>query len=129
MSISEKTPERLVLVSLFFSLVNFLFNGINGASILLFLVFTASVFISVKLFLLLHRIEATALVDTAEFKFYLGMAALFFITIATFSYSWLFGVFYGFVVAVYYISPYDRAWLSGKAEIVMSENKIEYREV
>lgn len=129
MSVSEKTPERLVLVSLFFSLVQFMMNGVNGASILLFLVFTLSVYVSVKLFLLLHRIESTALVDTADFKFYLGIAALLFITIATFSYSWVFGVFYGFVLAVYFISPYDRAWLTGKAHLVMQDNKIEYREV
>ncbi|MBK8971159.1 MAG: hypothetical protein IPM37_07210 [Hahellaceae bacterium] len=129
MQLSEKTPERLVLVSLFFSAAHFLFSGINGASIVLFLVFTATVFASVKLFLLLQKIEATALVDVSELKAYLSVLGVLFISIATFNYSWMFGLFYGLVIAVYFISPYDRAWLTGKAELVLHENKVEYRAV
>lgn len=129
MQLSEKTPERLVLVSLFFSLLNFIIAGFNSGTFVLFLVFTATVFASVKLFLLLQTIESAALVETGEFKAYLGLLAIFFVSIATFSYSWLFGVFYGLVLAVYWISPYDRAWLTGKAQLVVHDNKVEYRQV
>ena len=129
MQLSEKTPVRLVAVSLFFSAFNFMMQGISASTILLFLVFTTTVFASVKLFLLLQKIETAALIETGELKTYLALLALLFVGIASFQYSWLFGVFYGLVLAVYYISPYDRAWLNGKAKLVVHDNKVEYREV
>lgn len=127
--LSEKTPERLVLISLFFSLLNFFGHGLNGQSILVFLAFTASVFIVVKLFMLVQKLDAQGLDGLDELKGWLTAAAVLFIGIATFTCSWMFGTFFACVVAVYFISPYDRAWLAGKAEIVVHDNKVEYRQV
>lgn len=127
MSLSDKTPVRLVQISLFFSVANFIINGINSAEILLFLVFTLSVYVSTRLFILLETISSTRLSDVDEFKFYLGVAAVLFIGIATFAYSWLFGAYYAFVFGVYWISPYDREWIAGRSKLVVFDNKVEYQ--
>jgi len=129
MQLSDKTPIRLVQVSLFFSLANFIFTGFNWHSVALFAIFTLSIYATTRLFILLNEIQQTATVDITKFKMYLGIAAILFIGIATFTYSYMFGVFYLFVVGVYFISPYDRAWLAGRTKIVILDNKIEYHEV
>ncbi len=129
MQLSDKTPIRLVQVSLFFSVANFIFSGFNWQSLIFFAVFTLSVYTTTRLFILLNELQQTAAVDITELKMYLGVAAILFIGIATFSYSYVFGVFYLFVVGVYFISPYDRAWLAGRSKIVVFDNKVEYREV
>ena len=129
MQLSDKTPMRLVQVSLFFSLANFIYDGFHWHSIILFAIFTLSVYTTTRLFILLNELQQTATVDMTEFKMYLGIAAVLFIGIATFAYSYMFGVFYLFVVGVYFISPYDRAWLAGRTKIVVFDNKVEYREV
>ncbi len=129
MPLSEKAPERLVLVSLFFSAFNFTLEGVNAASLLLFAAFTVTVYACVKLQVLLQRPSLTTAQDGTELRTWLGLLALVFISIATFSYSWVFGAFFAMVIVVYRISPYDRAWLTGKAQIVVHGNRVEYREV
>ncbi|OZG75302.1 hypothetical protein BTA51_02645 [Hahella sp. CCB-MM4] len=129
MLLTDKTPARLAQVSLFFSIANFVFDGINGHSLLLFAVFTLSVYTTTRIFILFNQIQQTAAVDFGELKNYLLVAAVLFIGIATFAYSYLFGVFYLFITGVYFISPYDRDWLAGRSKIVVFENKVEYREV
>lgn len=128
MDLSDKTPTRLVQVSLLFSLANFFIYGLNTHSIILFIVFTLTVFASTKLYLLFTALKHTSNnANITELQTYLQLASVLFIGIATFSYSYMFGVFYLFVFAIYLISPYDRDWIAGRSEIVFSENKLEYR--
>ncbi|AZZ89983.1 hypothetical protein EUZ85_04370 [Hahella sp. KA22] len=129
MQLSDKTPTRLVQVSLFFSAAHFLFGGVTWSNILLFLVFTGTVYISTKLFIILQQLQMATVTDLSELKLYLLGAAVLFVGIATFAYSYMFGVFYLFITGVYFISPYDRAWLAGKSRMVVYDNKVEYREV
>ena len=128
MELTDKTPVRLTQVSLFFSVANFIINGLGGSSIGLFLIFTLSVFSTTKIFVTVNHLQHSTNTDMSSLMLQLFIAALLFIGIATFAYSCLFGIFYLFVAAVYLISPYDRAWLSGKSDLVVSSNKIEYRE-
>ncbi|WP_250658070.1 hypothetical protein [Alkalimarinus coralli] len=127
MDLSDKTPIRLVQVSLLFSIANFLISGLNTQTIILFVVFTLTVFVGTKLYLLFRALKQTSSADVSELQTYLQIMSILFIGIATFSYSYLFGAFYVFVFAIYYISPYDRDWLAGRSEIVFNENKLEYR--
>ncbi|WP_020407312.1 hypothetical protein [Hahella ganghwensis] len=129
MQLTDKTPARLVQVSLFFSLANFIFSGVNAQSLVLFAVFTVSVYTTTRIFILFNQIQQTAAVDLSELKSYMLIAAVLFIGIATFAYSYVFGVFYLFITGVYFISPYDRDWLAGRSKIVVFDNKVEYREV
>ena len=129
MELTDKTPVRLTQVSLFFSVANFIINGLGFSSIGLFLIFTLSVFSTTKIFVTVNQLQHSTNADMSGLMLQLFITALLFIGIATFAYSCLFGIFYLFVAAVYLISPYDRDWLSGKSELVLSSNKIEYREV
>ncbi|RMF13852.1 MAG: hypothetical protein D6758_12455 [Gammaproteobacteria bacterium] len=127
LALSEKTPIRLVQISMVFSVAQLIVGGLNLANLFLIAVFTLSVYVLSRLYTLLEVICTTALTDTTEFRQLLGVAAVLFIGIATFSWSWLFGGFFGFVVAVYLISPYDRDWLAGRMQLVVFDNKVEYR--
>lgn len=128
MDLSDKTPIRLVQVSLLFSVANFLVSGLNTHNIVLFIVFTLTVFVSTKLYLIFRALkESTTTPIVSELQSYLQVGSVLFIGVATFSYSYLFGLFYLFVFAIYLISPYDRDWLAGRSEIVFTENKLEYR--
>ncbi|UZE94599.1 hypothetical protein [Alkalimarinus alittae] len=128
MDLSDKTPIRLVQVSLLFSLANFLINGLNTHNIVLFIVFTLTVFVSTKLYLLFTGLKQTTKSENlTELQTYLQLGSVLFIGVATLSYSYMFGIFYLFVFAIYLISPYDRDWLAGRSEIVFIENKLEYR--
>lgn len=125
--VSEKTPVRLVQVSLAFSFVNFLVNGLNGQTLLAFLAFTITVYFSGRIALLLGSPGMKMLPEAEGLKLpLLGFCALQ-IAIVTLTYSWLFGAFYLSVFAIYMISPYDRDWLLGSSKVVMVGNKIEYR--
>lgn len=128
MDLSDKTPIRLVQVSLLFSAANFIINGLNAYNIVLFIVFTLTVFVSTKLYLLFTDLkQSTKSEDLTELQSYLQLGSVIFIGVATLSYSYMFGIFYLFVFAIYLISPYDRDWLAGRSEIVFNENKLEYR--
>ncbi|MCP5160388.1 MAG: hypothetical protein H7A00_01790 [Hahellaceae bacterium] len=127
MILSDKTPVRLVQMSLFFSAVNFLMAGIHVSSILLFLVFSASVYICSRLFILVERLDMTLTPELPEIRSFLMLGAVLFISIASFAYSWVFGVFYASVFGLYLISPYDRDWIAGKSSMVVHDNKVEYR--
>ncbi len=128
MDLSTKTPVRLVQVSLLFSIANFFINGFNVQSLLLFAVFTLTVYISTNIYLTFRSLKQTGKVDVSDLQSYLQIAGLLFIGVATFAYSYLFGLFYLFVYAIYLISPYDRDWLAGRSEIVFTGNKLEYRQ-
>jgi hypothetical protein len=127
LKISDKTPLRLTQVSLAFSFVNFLLTGLNWHSILVFLIFTISVYASCRVAMLLLSPHLCALPEAESLKFHLSILGVVFIAIATFSYSLLFGIFYVSVTAVYLISPYDRDWLMGESKVVVVGNKVEYR--
>ncbi|WP_369600303.1 hypothetical protein AAIA72_10655 [Hahella sp. SMD15-11] len=129
LSLSEKTPVRLVQISLPFSVAQLLLGGLNWPNLWLIAVFTLSVYVLARLYTLLEVITLTSLTDTTEFRQLLGVAAVLFIGIATFTWSWLFGTYFAFVVAVYLISPYDRDWLAGRMQMVVYDNKVEYRRV
>ncbi len=125
--VSEKTPSRLVKVSLAFSFVNFLVSGVNSSTLLAFLVFTATVYFSGRIALMLgsHALKMVPEVEDLKLPL-LGFCAIQ-IAIVTFTYSWLFGAFYVAVFAIYMISPYDRDWLLGSSKVVVVGNKLEYR--
>jgi len=127
MLLSDKTPTRLVQLSLFFSAVNFLIAGIHLSSLILFLVFTASVYITSRLFILVERLDMTLAPELPEIRSYLLLSAILFIGVASCAYSWVFGVFYASVFGLYIVSPYDRDWIAGKSSMVVHENKVEYR--
>lgn len=128
MDLSDKTPIRLVQVSLLFSIANFFINGLNMYSLVLFVVFTLTVFVSTKLYLLFRALkQSTTTPIVGELQPYLQLGGVLLIGVATFTYSYMFGLFYLLVFAVYLISPYDRDWLAGRSEIVFIENKLEYR--
>ena len=129
MELTEKTPVRLTQVSLFFSIANFILNGVNSSSLLLFLVFTLAVYSTTRIFIALNQLQHSSHADMSDLMLHITIAGVLFVGIATFAYSYLFGVFYAFVTIVYLISPYDRAWLAGRSRIVIYDNKVEYREV
>ncbi len=129
MGLTEKTPTRLTQVSLFFSAANFIVSGINLSSVILFLVFTISVYSTTKIFIALNDIQHSTHADMSDLMLHMLIAAILFIGIATFAYSYLFGIFYAFVAVVYFISPYDRAWLAGRSRLIIYDNKVEYKEV
>jgi len=130
MDLSNKTPARLVQVSLIFSIGNFIISGFSSETFVLFILFTLTVYISCKIYLTFCDLKENSKADyiaLSDLQTYLQIAALLFITIATFAYSYVFGAFYLFVYAIYLISPYDRDWLAGRSEIVFTGNKLEYR--
>lgn len=130
MDLSDKTPARLVQVSLIFSIGNFIISGFSSETLVLFLLFTLTVYISCKIYLTFCDLKSNSNADyiaISDLQTYLQIASLIFITIATFSYSYVFGAFYLFVYSIYLISPYDRDWLAGRSEIVYTDNKLEYR--
>lgn len=127
LKLSDKTPIRLTQVSLAFSFVNFLVTGINWHSIAIFLVFTAAVYCSCRVALLILSPQLNAVPEIEPLKFHLAILGIIFISIATLTYSWIFGIFYLAVTAVYLISPYDRDWLMGESKVVVVGNKVEYR--
>lgn len=129
MKLSDKTPTRLVQISLFFSVANLVISGFAISAFFLLIVFTLSVytFAKIAVVLLSPRLQDQAGVD--ELKFYFGVLAVIFITIATFGYSALFGIFYLTLAVIYLISPYDRDWVSGDVDIVLVGDKIEYKRV
>ena len=127
MDLSDKTPTRLVQVSLLFSIVNIISYGLNSHNIVLFVLFTLTVYVSTKVYLLFRDLKQSATTDLSDLQTYLQISGILFISIATFAYSYLFGLFYLFVYAIYLISPYDRDWLAGRSEIVFTGNKLEYR--
>ena len=130
MDLSNKTPARLVQVSLIFSIGNFIISGFSPESWVLFILFTLTVYISCKIYLIFCDLKENSKVDYIalnNLQTHLQVAALLFITIATFSYSYVFGAFYLFVYVIYLISPYDRDWLAGRSEIVFTGKKLEYR--
>ena len=129
MDFTDRTPMRLTLVSLLFSLVNFIVAGVNSSSITLFLVFTLSIYSVTRIFVAINQLQHSTHADMSSLIMHLLLAGAVFVGIASFTYSHLFGIFYLIVAVVYLISPYDRAWLEGKADIVMYDNKIEYRDV
>ncbi len=127
MDLSDKTPVRLVQVSLFFSIANFFISGVTTNSLVLFVLFTLTVYISCKIYITLRELKITVTADLTDLQTYLQIAGILFIGIATFAYSYLFGLFYLFVYAIYLISPYDRDWIAGRSEIIFRENRLEYR--
>lgn len=127
MDLSDKTPVRLVQVSLIFSIANFFISGVNTNSLVLFVLFTLTVYISCKIYITLRELKITVTADLTDLQTYLQIAGILFIGIATFAYSYLFGLFYLFVYAIYLISPYDRDWIAGRSEIIFRENRLEYR--
>lgn len=127
LKISDKTPLRLTQVSLAFSLVNFLVTGLSWHSVLVFIVFTIAVYSSCRVALLVLSPQLNAVPEIEPLKFHLSILGVLFISIVTLSFSWLFGIFYVAVTAVYLISPYDRDWLMGESKVVVVGNKVEYR--
>jgi len=128
MALTNKTPARLTQISLVFSLFNFFSNGLNSSTILLFIVFTLSVYSSARIWVAVNQVQHSSYGDMSGLSMHLVIAAILFIGIATFTYSALFGVFYICVAAIYLISPQDRGWLAGNKQIVIVGNKIEYRD-
>jgi ABC-type phosphate transport system permease subunit len=129
MKLGDKTPTRLVQVSLFFSVTNLVLSGFSGSAFLLLLVFTLSVYSFAKVAVVLWspRLQDQAAWD--QLKFHFGVLAVIFITIATVGYSMLFAVFYLTLAVVYMISPYDRDWVSGDADIVLEGGQVHYKRV
>ncbi|MAM87035.1 hypothetical protein [Allohahella sp. A8] len=129
MQTTDKFPGRLTLIAVIFALINCVFQGFSGASILLLFVFTLSVFCCAKLMVSMQKLADVAPLETASLRFFLTVLGLIFVAIATFSYSYLFGVYFALIAALYVISPQDRDWLSGRTRIVMHDNRVEYRAV
>jgi hypothetical protein len=130
MDLSNKTPTRLVQVSLIFSIGNFIISDFTSETFVLFILFTLTVYVSCKIYLIVCDLKDNSKTDyiaISDLQTYLQVASILFITIATFAYSYVFGAFYLFVYAIYLISPYDRDWLAGRSEIVLTDNKLEYR--
>jgi len=128
MELTDKSPLRLTQISLIFSLVNFVANGINSSSIILFLVFTILVYSTTRILVAISTLQHSTYADMSGLSGHLVIAGLLFIGIAAFTYSALFGVFYLVVGTLYLISPNDRAWLAGKKQISLIDNKIQYHE-
>jgi len=129
MKLGNKTPTRLVQVSLFFSVTNLVLSGFSGSAFLLLLVFTLSVYSFAKVAVALWnpRLQDQAALD--QLKFHFGVLAVIFITIATIGYSMLFAIFYLTLAVVYMTSPYDRDWVSGDADIVLEGGQVHYKRV
>ncbi|PID44451.1 MAG: hypothetical protein CSB48_01855 [Proteobacteria bacterium] len=126
-NINERAPLRLVKVSLAFSLVNFFVQGLNWDSLLVFILFTSSVYVSAQIALLVNSPDFKMIPEIEPLRLNLLAFCGIFIVIATFAYSCLFGVFYAVIGLIYLISPYDREWLTGQSKIVIVGNKVEYR--
>lgn len=117
----------MVQVSLAFSLVNFIIIGVSLYSLLLFAVFSFSVYATTRIAVILTNSELQLIPELESLKFHLLLLGVLFIGIATFAYSYLFGIFYATVAIIYAISPYDRDWLLGESKVVVVGNKIEYQ--
>jgi len=129
MDLAEKAPLTLTKVSLFFSLINFFISGVNTSSIILFLVFTLSVYSTTRIFVAISQLQHATYTEKRSFYLHLLIVGLIFVGIASFSYSLIFGIFYSAIIAIYIISPHDRAWLAGKKKLVFVKNKVEYQDV
>lgn len=129
MQATDKLAGRLTLIAFVFAFINCLFEGFSGGSLLLLVVLTVSVYCSSKLYGSMLRLAEQAPLETASLRFFLTILGLIFIAIATLTYSVMFGVFFGLIAALFIISPQDRDWLAGRSRIVMTDNKLEYRQI
>lgn len=128
MDLSDKTPLRLVQISLIFTITNLIISGLNGYTFMLAILFTLTIYASAKVYLSFEDLKNRIASDISELETFLQILAVIFIGIATFTYSYMFGLFYLFVYGVYLISPYDRDWLAGRSDIIFTGNKLEYRQ-
>lgn len=128
MELTDKSPIRLTQISLIFSLVNFFANGFNSASIILFIVFTMLVYSTTRILVAISTLQHSTYADMSGLSGHLVIAGLLFTGIAALTYSALFGVFYVVIGTLYLISPNDRAWLAGKKQLSIIDNKIQYYE-